>query len=117
MDKEYKAQLDNGTCELVDLPPGRKPSKCNYVSRFNANPGKIHWSAVKRIFRYLKGTSNFQLEFSGQKDKVANLLGYSDSDWASDVDGSHRICVYKKLFCGAMVYEGAANGRIEYHRG
>jgi len=29
------------------------------VARFNANPGNQHWSAVKRIIRYLKGTSNF----------------------------------------------------------
>lgn len=26
----------------------------NLVSRFNNNPGKPHWDAVKRILRYLK---------------------------------------------------------------
>ncbi|KAG5895763.1 hypothetical protein JTB14_029533 [Gonioctena quinquepunctata] len=70
MDREYKTQLDNGTWEVIDLPPG-----ISYVSKFNAYAGKIHWSAVKGIFRYLKGTANFQHEFSGQKDKVTNSLG------------------------------------------
>ena len=28
------------------------------VSRYMANPGKEHWSAVKWILRYLKGTKS-----------------------------------------------------------
>lgn len=28
------------------------------VSRFNNNPGTAHWTTVKRIFRYMKGTKN-----------------------------------------------------------
>ena len=29
------------------------------LSRFNVNPGKAHWAAVKHLFRYLKGTMDF----------------------------------------------------------
>ena len=29
------------------------------VSRFIGNPGKEHWEAVKWIFKYLRGSSNF----------------------------------------------------------
>ena len=35
-----------------------RPDVCfaaNSISRFCQNPGKAHWSAVKRILRYLKG--------------------------------------------------------------
>jgi hypothetical protein len=33
------------------------------VSRYQANPGQSHWKAVKRILRYLKGTTDYSLCF------------------------------------------------------
>lgn len=60
----------------------------NDVSRFNANHGQTHWKAVKRIFRYLKGTANYKLKFSRSKDL---FHCYTDADWASDVD-KRRSC-------------------------
>ena len=47
------------------------------VSQYNSDPGKAHWIAVKRIFRYLKGTMNFSLKYKGSD---MQLLGYSDAD-------------------------------------
>ncbi|GJU04106.1 hypothetical protein Tco_1114444 [Tanacetum coccineum] len=49
-------------------------------ARYQANPKESHLIAVKRIFRYLKGTPSRGLwypKFSG-----FNLKGYSDSDYA-----------------------------------
>lgn len=69
-----------------------RPDIChaiNVVSRYNNNPGKQHWTAVKRILRYIKGTSSAKIEFSGKCDP--DLVGYSDADWASDVDGRRSI--------------------------
>ena len=54
------------------------------VSKFNANPDAAHLTAVKRIFRYLKGTVNLALKYE-QSDSGA-LIGFSDSDWAGDQD-------------------------------
>jgi hypothetical protein len=42
--------------------------------------------AVKRILRYLKGTSNYMLCYQGKKD--LRLIGFSDADWGGDVDQS-----------------------------
>lgn len=42
------------------------------VSRFMANPGKDHWIAVKRIFRYLRGTSDVGLIY-GSDTKCLSL--------------------------------------------
>ena len=39
-------------------------------------------TAVKRIFHYLWGTSNYKLTYQG--DKAGELVVYSDSDWAGD---------------------------------
>ena len=54
------------------------------VSRFQSNPGQKHWMAVKRIFRYLKGTSDYMLCYQGKKD--LRLICYSDANWGGDVD-------------------------------
>lgn len=62
------------------------------VSRFNQDPGKAHWVAVKRILRYLKGTIDYKLEFS--KDKNLDIEGFCDADWANDPDERHSTTGY-----------------------
>ena len=54
------------------------------LSRFLERPGNHHWQALKRVFRYLKGTSQIGLTFKRTSDP--KLTGFSDADWASDVD-------------------------------
>lgn len=62
------------------------------VSRFNNCYGKPHWTAVKRILRYLKGTSDTKLEFS--KTKNNTVVGYCDADWANDGDDRRSVTGY-----------------------
>nr|GEY03748.1 hypothetical protein [Tanacetum cinerariifolium] len=52
---------------------------CMYA-RYQANPNENHVSAVKRIFRYLKGTINLGLWYP--KDSGFDLTAYSDADHA-----------------------------------
>jgi hypothetical protein len=52
------------------------------VTRYQSNPGKEHWQAVKRIFKYLQGTRNIKLCFGLSDIKIA---GYIDVDFAGDV--------------------------------
>ncbi len=37
-----------------------------YLARFNSNPGPKHWAAVKHLLRYLKGTLEHKLHYSGE---------------------------------------------------
>ncbi|RVW20652.1 Retrovirus-related Pol polyprotein from transposon TNT 1-94 [Vitis vinifera] len=53
------------------------------VSRFMSRPGKQHWEAVKWILRYLKGSLDTCLCFTGANLK---LQGYVDADFAGDID-------------------------------
>ena len=57
------------------------------LSKFMSDPSMIHWVAVKRVLRYLKGTRFHGLKFVGNKND--KLVGFSDSDWAGDV-ATHR---------------------------
>ena len=50
-------------------------------ARFQANPKESHLIAIKRIFRYIKGTQNLGLWYP--KDTGFNLVSYSDADFAS----------------------------------
>ena len=57
------------------------------LARFNCNPGKKHWNAVKHVFRYLKGTVDLKLEYGpdgGQENE--RFLTYCDADHGGDVD-------------------------------
>ncbi|XP_063802650.1 uncharacterized protein LOC134979979 [Pseudophryne corroboree] len=59
----------------------------SWASQFAINPGKQHWIAVKRILRYLKGTSSLKLGFTKSKD--SSLKVFCDADWGSDEDDNH----------------------------
>ena len=49
-------------------------------ARFQTDPREPHLVAVKRIFRYLKGTDNLCLWYP--KECPFELIGYTDSDLA-----------------------------------
>lgn len=53
------------------------------LSRFNNNPHFVHFSAAKHILRYLKGTVDYGIIF---KKSNQPLVGYSDADWANDLN-------------------------------
>lgn len=81
-----------------------RPDIClavNKLSKFNNCPGKDHWSAVKRIFRYLQGTKSAKLKFS--KNGNRDLIAYSDSDWAGDSDERRSVTGYVCTFQGGPV--------------
>ena len=54
------------------------------VGRFKANPKGSHLQAVKRIFKYLRGTQDFGLWYP--KDTDLTLHAYTDVDWVGNVD-------------------------------
>ena len=54
------------------------------VSRYMKSPRQVHLQVVKRIMRYIKGTTTFGLFYSSSK-KI-EIVRYSDSDWGGDSD-------------------------------
>lgn len=70
------------------------------VAKFSVCPTEAHMTAVKRIFRYLKGTSNLALRFGEEGSK---LMGYSDADWAGDLDDWHSTTGNLFLMAGSCL--------------
>jgi hypothetical protein len=55
------------------------------LGRFAANPSQKHHLALKRVFRYLKGTTDYGLVINTQ-DQPDILRGYTDANWGRDND-------------------------------
>ena len=71
------------------------------LSRFLANPGKVHWEAVKKVLRYLRGTVSLGLRYvrTGSTEAVA----YCDANWASCPDTRRSTTWYVFLLSNGAV--------------
>jgi histone deacetylase 1/2 len=56
----------------------------NKVCQYLHAPTTVHWTAVKRILRYVQGTIHTGLTF--QKSSSTLLSAFSDADWAGCLD-------------------------------
>ncbi|XP_038904473.1 secreted RxLR effector protein 161-like [Benincasa hispida] len=71
------------------------------VTKFMGQSGKEHWQAVKRIFRYLRGTSDVGLVYGNFTECL--VTGYSDFDYAGDVDSRRSMTGYVFTLGGSVV--------------
>ena len=71
------------------------------AAKFCSNPSKEHWTAVKRIMRYLKGTIDYGLCYD--KSSSGECVGYSEADWASDLNDRKSTSGYLFQICGTAV--------------
>ncbi len=78
------------------------------LSRFSTNPGIEHWEAVKRVFRYLKGTKEMWLSYGGQRRE---LEGYADAD-GSMAEDRRAVSGYAFLIHGGAVSWSAKRQEI-----
>ena len=62
------------------------------LSQFMAKPHESHWNAAKAVLRYLKGTLDYGIKYTDASD--VELTGYSDSDWAGNLDDRRSTTGY-----------------------
>ena len=72
------------------------------VSKHLCSYGDVHWTAVKRIMRYLKGTSSMRLRYGGER-VGDGLVGYADADWGNDKDERKSVTGYVFMHAGGPV--------------
>jgi hypothetical protein len=74
--------------QLMYLMLWTRPDLCHAIgvlSRFGANPGPEHWSALKHVLRYVASTRDYGITYS-KKNTRNEVVAYSDADWAKDRD-------------------------------
>ncbi|XP_069152907.1 secreted RxLR effector protein 161-like [Solanum lycopersicum] len=71
------------------------------LSRFMQEPSQVHFGAAKRVLRYFQGTMDYGIMYKFGGD--SNLIGYSDSDWAGNIDDMKSTSGYVFLF-GSSIY-------------
>jgi len=95
------AKVPYRTCvgKLQYLCQGTRPDIANAtreLGRFANNPNQEHWKAAKHLLRYLRGTLNYKLTFSG----ALQLRPFCDADFANSAD--------RKSVSGMVVMLGSA---------
>ena len=65
------------------------------LARHASNPSIEHIIAIKRIFRYLKGTRHLGITYSNQKKpNDLDIIGYCDADYAGDIASAKSTSGY-----------------------
>lgn len=72
------------------------------LSQYTSAPLQDHWTTIKNIFQYLKGTCNFALTYGGIGTWTATFEAYIDADWASNNDRK-SIAGYAFLLAGGAI--------------
>ncbi len=74
------------------------------VARFCHAPTTAHWSAVKRIFRDLKGTIDLGIPIYKQSTKLFTLKALTDADWAGDAENRYTTGGYIIMIGGIPIF-------------
>lgn len=84
----------------------------NYVSQFLEKPKERHWTMIKRIMRYIKGSLTLGIYYDATA-KGGNLEVFSDADYASDQHTrrsvSGLVCKYSG---GAIIWASRRQKRV-----
>lgn len=85
------------------LATSTRPDIANAVSQLSQFLNcfdKAHWTAAKRVLRYLKKTINFGLIF---KQSNESLFGYTDADWGNCSNDRKSYTGYCFMLSGSTI--------------
>jgi transposase InsO family protein len=76
----------------------------NTLAQFTSNPTPGHVDAVKRILRYLRGTVDRRITYTGtgSTESQPDLVGYCDADWGGGV-GYRSVTGYAFVLAGGAI--------------
>ncbi|GJS50720.1 hypothetical protein Tco_0624082 [Tanacetum coccineum] len=66
----------------------------NITSRFQQNPGELHWTAVKNILKYLRNTKDMFLVYSRNPEAELRVNCYCNTGFEIDIDDMKSLTGY-----------------------
>ncbi|GJQ95178.1 retrotransposon protein, putative, ty1-copia subclass [Tanacetum coccineum] len=66
----------------------------NLTSRFQQNPGELHWTAVKNILKYLRNTKDMFLVYGGNPSTELRVECYCNAGFETDIDDMKSLTGY-----------------------
>nr|CAH7736890.1 unnamed protein product [Callosobruchus chinensis] len=98
---------------LTYLSLGTRPDisfSVSYLGQFNNCYAKEHWTAAKRVLRYLKGTIDYSIVY---KHDELSLRGFVDADWANCPDDRHSFTGFSfVLSSGPITWESKKQATV-----
>jgi hypothetical protein len=79
------------------------------LSRYTKNPNQDHWDALSRVMKYLRGTMNYGIKYSGFP---AVLEGYCDANWILGSNETKSTSGYVFTIGGGAVTSRSAKQTI-----
>jgi hypothetical protein len=84
------------------------------VAQIFESTGRLHWNAILHIFRYLKNTTHYALEFDANSHTLRSNFGhgvtyyppgamFADSEWANDLDKRKSVGGYLFMMHGGVI--------------
>lgn len=70
------------------------------LSRYTSKPSSHHWQALSRVFKYLKGTMDYGLTYTGFPSVIE---GHSDASWISNKEDHSSTSGWVFLLGGGAI--------------
>ena len=70
------------------------------LGRYTNNPDHSHWTALERVFRFLKGTINYSIHYTCFPVAIER---FSDANWIFDSDETKSASGYVFTLAGGTV--------------
>ena len=71
------------------------------LGRYLSDPRLSHWSAAKKVIRYLQGTKDLMLTY--RRTNTLDIVGFSDVDYASYMDDNKSTSGYIFIMAGRAI--------------
>jgi histone deacetylase 1/2 len=94
-----------GALQYLTLTQPDLAFSVNKVCQFLRAPTTAHWTAIKRILRYIKYTLSLRLKIRKSSSMLVSV--FSDADWDGSIDDRRSTCDFA-VFVGPNLVSWSA---------